>query len=181
MSDHSSSNESPPDVATTPRDDLVETPGTTDLETRGELPEEPPAEALAGTPIPENWSRVGEHWETTPGEARLFAVSATTSADKNSIYVRYIHPSDKKATVLEFDAIEIDSGYVPRPAYETYVTDPSERPDNFATFPLSIPYPGLNTVDDEDAPTTPERRFIWARYHPFLITRTLYLPPDYAP
>jgi hypothetical protein len=181
MADESSSSNHLPEVATTPRNPLVQLPGTNDSFDRAELeiPEEPPADAIDHTPIPKNWGPVGEHWEAAPGESRLFAVSARIADDAQNLHVRYIHPSDKKAAVLEFRAVEIDNGYVPHPAYKTYITNPEDRPENFATFPLSFGHPGMATVDDEDAPTAAERRFIWARYTDFLVNHTLYLPPTY--
>jgi hypothetical protein len=169
-------------ITTKPGDHLVQRPSNSTIN-RAEipLPDEPDADAFDGEPLPESWMDVGEHWETTAGEARLFAVSVTTDAENGALYVRYIHPSNKAASILEFEAIEIDSGgLVPLPAYKTHILDEDEIPDKAATFPLSFGVGGLTTVSDDDAPTHAERQFIWARYGDFLKAETLYLPPTFA-
>jgi len=169
-------------ITTKPGDELVQRPSNSAINRANiPLPDEPDADALDGEPLPKSWMSVGEHWETTTGEARVFAVSVKTAPEDGLLYVRYIHPSNKAATVLEFEAIELETGgLVPLPAYKTHILDDDEIPEKAATFPLSFGVGGLTTVSDDDAPTHAERQFIWARYGDFLKAETLYLPPAFA-
>jgi len=138
-----------------------------------ELPPAPDPDDLPYQPIPDNWLQYGHHPDVDRNSARLYAVEVLESTGEATLTIRYIHPVNDQAVRLQFDAIELDDGVVPKPAYQDFANPSS---NTSSSLPVSLGIPGL-TVTDRPAPEPAERQLLWALYGPFLLSQTQYRPP----
>jgi hypothetical protein len=115
--------------------------------------------------VPESWVEAGEHHDPDSGAARRFCTLAATAGDE--IRVRYVHPVNSGVIKVIFDAVDIDTGLIPKQLTEEHVD-----------WPISITRDPWADLNRPGAVRHGERDVLWELHGKWLQKNTRYRQDD---